>query len=884
MGLDKNFPRHPHEIIDPKVRWYPGSDAIGERGREKLLPPLVNKIRKEVYEWRDAGYPNISEVSQSLLTYWFKTEHPSGFKYYFAQRESVESIIYLYEHEQIRNPSELLKYDSSGVMVDSMFEETWLRLVIKQATGTGKTKVVSLLMAWCYFHKEFNEDSELSQNFLLLAPNTIVLDRLKDDIEGLSVFNNDPVLPPNGYGGRSWNFYPKVHIQDNIGSLSKSGNIFLTNIQRFVTRTEKVDKNSSMDYFLGDKPVTKTADNKIRVRDIVNNIDDIVVFNDEAHHIHDSSLAWFKTIETINNGLVQKGKKLPLQLDVTATPKNQRGEIFPHTISDYPLVEAIAQEVVKTPILPDDASRGKLHENPSAKFSERWRDYIDLGVKVWEQDYETHKKLGKKALLFIMVDDTKNCDDVKEYLENTFSSLIGGTFVIHTNKEGRIDEGASSKSQKDLQQLRELANQVDSDDNNIKAIISVLMLKEGWDVKNVTTVVGLRPYTATSNILPEQALGRGLRRMYFGEDKTEELNVIGTPAFMEFVESIKSEGVILEKRSMGSGSDPSGPTIIEIDKEKIDELDMEIPVLSPSIIREFNNLDELDVNSFKFADVKLKEFTPEQQKNILLRDILDDEVRREVRIDNLHINATSIITFFTKSIMTELRLYGGQDVLYGKLKQFLKDKLFGETVNLEDPNVARNLSETDVRHVIRETFKKYINELTVVDTGTTEIQNYIKVSNQKTFSVKRAKEFLPAKKSIFNKIVGDSHFELQFAGFLDASVDVNRFIKNYIQLGFKMEYVNHEGGISNYYPDFVVHLDNGERFIVETKGAENLDDPRKIERLKNWCEDATRSTGKIYRHLYVRQEDWDSLGLTPNSFAEIVTVFKDFEEKTKKSQ
>ena len=72
-------------------------------------------------------------------------------------------------------------------------------------------------MAWCYFHKEFNESSELSQNFLLLAPNTIVLDRLKDDIEGLSVFNKDPVLPPNGYGGRSWNFYPKVHIQDNIG-------------------------------------------------------------------------------------------------------------------------------------------------------------------------------------------------------------------------------------------------------------------------------------------------------------------------------------------------------------------------------------------------------------------------------------------------------------------------------------------------------------------------------------------------------------------------------------------------------------------------------------------------------------------------------------------
>ena len=875
MGLNKDFPRSPHQIIDPELRWYPGTESLGEKGREKLLPPLVNSIRKGVHDWRDNGYPDISDVTKSLLTYWFETEHEMGFEYYFAQRESVESIIYLYEYEQIRNPSELLKFDSSGVLVDSMFEESWLRLVIKQATGTGKTKVLSLLIAWCYFHKQYVPDSELSQNFLLLAPNTIVLDRLKTDIEGLSVFNHDPVIPPNGYAGHSWNFYPKVHIQDNISSLSNSGNIFLTNTQRFNTRSEKVDEDSSLDYFLGDKPVTKTTADKIFVRDIVNNIDDIIVLNDEAHHIHDKKLAWNKTIETIHYSLVQKGTKLPLQLDVTATPKHQNGNIFVQTVTDYPLVEAIAQGVVKTPILPDEASRGKLEEKTSAKFSERFRDYIDLGVTVWEQDYEKHKKLGNKALLFVMVDDTKNCDNVRDYLETTYPLLKGGTFVIHTNKEGRIDEGGSSKSQKELQELRKLANQVDSDENNIKAIVSVLMLKEGWDVKNVTTVIGLRPFVASSNILPEQALGRGLRRMYFGEDVTEELNVVGTDAFLDFVESIKSEGVILERRSMGKGEEPAGPTIIEVDREKdLEKLDIEIPVLSPRIIRDYKNLEELDVDTFKFESISLIEFTPEEQKNILFREIIDGKVVKEVKMrDDLHINSTSIITFFTKSIMTELRLYGGQDVLYGKLKHFMRDKLFGETVNLDDPNVARNLSESNVRYAIKETFKKYINELTVVDTGTTEVQNYIKVSNQRTFSISRADEYLPAKKSVFNKIVCDSHFELVFAGFLDASVDVISFVKNYIQLNFKMTYINHEGGIGNYYPDFVVKLKNGEFFVVETKGAENLDDPRKIERLKIWCEDATRSTGKIYRHLYVRQEEWDGLGLIPNSFAEIISVF-----------
>ena len=163
MGLNKNFPKNPFKLIEPTLRWFPGNDALGDKGREKLLPPLVNNIRKDVFNWRKDGYPGISDTSKSLLNYWFNTEHTNGFQYYFAQRESVETIIYLYENQNIRSPSELLKYDSSGVLVDLMFEETWLRLVIKQATGTGKTKVLSLLIAWCYFHKEFNEESELSK-------------------------------------------------------------------------------------------------------------------------------------------------------------------------------------------------------------------------------------------------------------------------------------------------------------------------------------------------------------------------------------------------------------------------------------------------------------------------------------------------------------------------------------------------------------------------------------------------------------------------------------------------------------------------------------------------------------------------------------------------
>ena len=158
--------------------------------------------------------------------------------------------------------------------------------------------------------------------------------------------------------------------------------------------------------------------------------------------------------------------------------------------------------------------------------------------------YKELEPMRKKAILFIMTDDTKNCDEVQEYLERNYSDLNGKVLTIHTNRSGDISETVTGKAKEELNRLRKQANEIDSLESPYKVIVSVLMLKEGWDVQNVTTIVGLRAYTATSNILPEQTLGRGLRRMFFGREDVEEyVSVIGTPAFMDFVESIKAEGV-----------------------------------------------------------------------------------------------------------------------------------------------------------------------------------------------------------------------------------------------------------------------------------------------------------------------------------------------------
>lgn len=237
-------------------------------------------------------------------------------------------------------------------------------------------------------------------------------------------------------------------------------------------------------------------------------------------------------------------------MDVTATPKHNNGAIFVQTVADYPLVEAISQNVVKHPVLPDQASRARLQERQSAKYTEKYNDYLHLGVIEWRKAYAEHDKMGKKAILFVMTDDTKNCDDVADYLESTYPDLKDAVLTIHTKRNGEISEAQSGKAKEELELLRKQANEIDSFESPYKAIISVLVLKEGWDVRNVTTIVGLRAYSSKSNILPEQTLGRGLRKMYPG-DVEEYVSVVGTDAFMDFVESIQAEGVVLERKPMG---------------------------------------------------------------------------------------------------------------------------------------------------------------------------------------------------------------------------------------------------------------------------------------------------------------------------------------------
>ncbi len=888
MALHPDFPDSPHAILAPGLRWFPADEALRETGVEKLMPPLVAEIRCKVKEVRDAGYAGASPTSRSLLNWWFRERHlmpqadgsMAEFRYFFAQQEAVETIVYLYDVACVKDKYDLMRFGSTGAISAGMFDETWRRFVVKMATGSGKTKVLSLVLAWSYFHKLYEPDSELARNFLVITPNIIVLDRIYKDFQGLRIFFADPVVPDNGFDGRNWrdDFQLNLHVQDEVRVTVPTGNIFLTNIHRVYAGNDvppSADDDNTMDYFLGKRPTGGTTDSKVDLGMIVRDIDELVVLNDEAHHIHDRSLAWFKSIEDIHNRLLQKGGSLSLQVDVTATPKHNNGAIFVQTVSDYPLVEAISQNVVKHPVLPDAPSRAKLVERQSSKYTEKYADYIDLGVIEWRKAYAEHEKLGKKSVLFVMTDDTRNCDEVAEYLAGRYPDLKDAVLVIHTKNNGEISEAVSGKKKEELERLRKQANGIDEPDSPYKAIVSVLVLKEGWDVRNVTTVVGLRAYSARSNILPEQTLGRGLRKMYSGETE-EKVSVVGTDAFMDFVESIQAEGVQLEHAAMGEGTQPKAPLVVEVDREKdVEALDIEIPVLTPHVYREYAHLAGLDVVGMEHPRLPYRQFSEEERRKIIFKDLTTGQEAHTTFLDPAGVaDYRSVIGYFAQTIIREMRLVSGYDVLFGKIKAFVQTEMFDRAVELEEPNTLRNMSEITATKRLIETFKKAINDLTVQNVNGAEIRDTIKLSDTRPFVAKDRAHLRP-KKSVFNRIIGDDSFELEFAQSLEEWEDVTAYTKNYFAVRFKLDYVNADSDLSNYYPDFIVKRSDGSVFIIETKGREELDVPLKMARLKEWCRDVNQlQSESSYDFVYVDQPGFEQY--KPKSFRDLAESFTSY--------
>ena len=391
VGYDQHLPEIPGRRAWEKpsqhlVKEDDSSEWSVKEGRRESRILLVPKIREEVDSWRDGGYPGASEVTRRLFEYWFQEDHDvRGFagplRYYFCQREAIETLAWLVEIADSRDaealvqaygappegvsvaghifsgtftfetpvtgPRRLTRYvpESEAVREQDLPPKDLRRYAFKMATGSGKTWVMAMAVVWSYFHRRMVEGSEMSSNFLVVSPNVIVHQRLEKDFGANRIFDELPLIPPE------WRdrFSLKVVLRGEATEPDPSGNLFLTNVQQLYRHDAQWEPANPVAALLGPQPQQNlVALDQRSMLERVKSLQDVVVINDEAHHVHDDELRWTQSLLDIRDTLPGG---IGAWLDFSATPKDQGGMFFPWMVCDYPLAQAVEDQIVKAPVI-----------------------------------------------------------------------------------------------------------------------------------------------------------------------------------------------------------------------------------------------------------------------------------------------------------------------------------------------------------------------------------------------------------------------------------------------------------------------------------------------------------------------------------------------------
>lgn len=862
-------------------------------GRRPSQLLLVPKLREEVEAWRADNYMGASTIAKRLLEYWFQEDHAiSGFsapfRYYFCQREAIETLIWLVEIANAKDVQALIKSHGTGHSGDLLgalnFQTTMegqrkvlrhipgtetprtqelppenlRRFAFKMATGSGKTWVMAMAIVWAHLHKRYVPNSDLSTNFLVVAPNVIVYQRLEKDFSSNRIFQKLPLIPPELKHG----FRQKVILRGDTTEPSPSGNLFLTNIhQLYETNMEDTPKNA-VDYLLGKKPAADVGKSGRSMLTRVKSLQDIVIINDEAHHVHRRDLAWSVSLAAIHRALPNG---IGAWLDFSATPKDQNGMYFPWIIVDYPLAQAVEDRIVKVPLIvskEDDPEQPSVDPDRVTKSNavEKYRYWLLASTRRWKQHWQVYNKLKVKPVLFIMVETKAHADAIGKYLQETdeFGFRADEVLIIHTDAAGEI-------TKRDLDKARQAARDIDDAKSNIKVIVSVMMLREGWDVRNVTVVLGLRPFTAKSEILPEQVIGRGLRMMtQVSQDRTQTLEVLGTRNLLDVLRTqLEADGV-----GIGSGSsDPIPPIIIEPVQERL-KYDIALPLTKPRLRRNIKKLEDLNVRSLKEI-FEVEQLDKPFRINLRMEFSATETVVHEEQLDSVPRTERGLIRSITNKVIKAARLTNKFAQLYPIVREYIECFCFGRRIDLHASYVRSHLGRIELQEGIAEYLAKEIAHLTTAETEVEFEREDFKLSKTKPFSWRRdLPPPLQLSKTVFNFVATYNNFERRFAEFLDEAEDVKRFAalgtteQGESNSQFRVDYLKTSGAIGLYYPDWVVVQDvKGQEinWIIETKGRVWKETEEKDTAMTVWCKQVSDLTRHPWCYIRINQAEFDSL-------------------------
>lgn len=822
---------------------------------------LVEKIRPRIKAWRGKGYPGVTGITRHLLAHWQDPEEEMERRFFFCQFEAIETLIWLTEAPEAEKTGIEIPDDGGA----------FSRWCSKMATGTGKTIIMAMIIAWQVLNKVASrQDRRFSQNALVVAP-------------GLTVKNRLSVLHPSDPN----NYYEAFNIvPQGMMERLRLGRVRIINWHKLAweddekfAKKKRVDKRGAMS-------------DEAYVRDVLGDMANgrnILVINDEAHH------AWRINEEAKGKYLRQRDMKDSAEeatvwiggldrihrtrgilrcFDLSATPLAPSGKkaaeeaLFGWVVSDFGLNDAIESGLVKTPrvVIRDDSKRtpelkSRLYHlymdrdvkddlSHKAEETEPLPDLVSNAYYLLGMDWLETKQAWEKAgqhvppVMITVANRTETSSRIKfsfDHNQILISELCDPKRTLQIDskileKAERTDESLSldvasnaasdeageikltKQQQEELLRLKvNTVGQTGKPGEQIQNVISVGMLSEGWDAKTVTHIMGLRAFS--SQLLCEQVVGRGLRRTSYevGKDglfEAEYVNIFGVPFTF-----LPHEG--------GDGPPPPPPkpkTAIEPVREK-----QAFEISWPNVIRiehvykpmlHLDKIESFEIDPYdSVTHAELAAIIAGKPNPAALSEIDLNEIAEKYRMQTLAFEMAKRIFNSEKP-----QWKGSEGLFLAQIIRLVDGFIQGDKLIIQNNLFRRDelrrrvLILLSINKIVQHVWNGIRSEnservLPVFDT-----ENPIRSTGQmRTWYTSKPCEY--TNKSHISHVVIDSRWEASEAWHLDKSDSVDAWVKN-DHLGFNILYRD-KGVVRKYYPDFIIRLMNGHTLVLETKGQES---------------------------------------------------------------
>ncbi len=878
----------------------------------------------------------VTPTTAELLKWWFQADYCAmrSFNFHAGQRQAILNVIYAHEVLGITSLRGLYEQVSAEDLLEGgrllevdQAKHRHPKYCLKMATGTGKTWVLQALLVWQLLNKLAEpSDKRFTKNFLLVAPGLIVYDRLLDAFSG-KLKNGERDFATSDITQYADLFIPEMHRdtvfrfvqtnvcnKENIGSQATSGGLIaITNWHLLAEAGEELNEEDAIETPGADidpikvlnalLPLTpgRATGNALDVLDrryarggvldFLADLPDLMVVNDEAHHIHElkkegeqTEVEWQKSLSRIAES---KGARF-LQLDFSATPYNQIGTgaktrkaYFPHIAVDFDLKAAMRQGLVKSLVLDKRKEIGALPLEFKAERDAEGHPMLAEGQRVMLR--AGLSKLKKLEADFARIAPQRYPKMMVVCEDTTVSPLVAQFLMdegLHADEVMAIDSSKKGELKPDeWAKVRERLFDVDRHQTP-RVLVSVLMLREGFDVSNICVIVPLR--TTGAQILLEQPIGRGLRlmwrdheysdikegnraRIHNGQEPNsmiDVLSVIEHPAFQSFYDELMQEGLVGIDGGEGEGSSIGDLISVGL-VEGYQEYDFAIPFILSEDDEELSVLNVAVEGIAKFSS-----YTQQQLKDMLGKgdvfashDVQSGTRFGDYRVQGGVMTATGYNEYLSR--MTARLSQVLNQPLTGKsgggvnkfpylqihtvslvqaLDDYIRQYLFGEPFNpLVDENWRLLLLAPLLQHIIRVFAEAILSaeeseQISGFDVAQRYLSEVEKLPMRDEFSI-------PTRKCIYERQPFPSRnggLERAFMEWAQKDALVQAFCKiNETKHSFcRLRYLKDDGLPAMYSPDFLVKTETA-IFLVETKAQKDVRSAnvqRKLKSAAAWCE------------------------------------------------